>query len=293
MPAPLVVILNPCSGRGHIEAEKLAGLFRALGKEAQVVRPGAGSEIITVASQAAAEGAAAVVAAGGDGTVSAVAYALAGTEIPMGVVPVGTLNHFARDVGIPGDVGEAVHTIARGRTIRVDVGEVNGRTFVNNSSLGLYPVMVKNREMQQRMGYGKWPAFVWAAAAAFRRFPFLKLWLAVDGRDLVRKTPLLFVGNNRYEMEGLHIGTRSSLQEGRLCLYVTHHTGRLGLLRLSLMALVGRLRRGRNFDVLSTTEFTVQTRRKRISVALDGEVMRMESPLNYRIRPQAVRVIVP
>ena len=123
--------------------------------------------------------------------------------------------------------------------------------------------------------------------------PFVKLRLAVDGGELVRKTPLLFVGNNVYDMEGLHIGTRSSLQEGRLCLYVTHHTGRLGLLRLSLMALVGRLRRGRNFDVLSTTEFTVQTRRKRISVALDGEVMLMELPLSYRIRPQALRVIVP
>jgi diacylglycerol kinase family enzyme len=193
---------------------------------------------------------------------------------------------------IPADL-RGVRVIAAGRTVRVDVGEVNGRIFVNNSSLGLYPVIVKRREMQQRIGYGKWPAFVWAAVAAFRRFPFLTLRLAIDGRDLFRKTPLLFVGNNRYEMEGLHIGRRSSLQEGRLHLYVTHHTGRLGLLRLSLMALLGRLRRGTNFDVLCTREFSVETRRKRISVALDGEVMLMETPLHYRIRPEALRVIVP
>jgi len=289
VPAPLVVIHNSASG---VSSEKLTALFGALGKQVRVRTP-PGSQITAVAAQSVAEGASAVIAAGGDGTVSGVAHAVKGSDVPMGVLPVGTLNHFARDAGIPFDLGEAVRVVATGRTIRVDMGEVNGQTFVNNSSLGLYPVIVKHREMQQRMGLGKWPAFAWAAATAFRRFPFLTLRLEVDGRDLHRKTPLLFVGNNTYEMEGLHIGRRSSLQEGRLCLYITHRTGRLGLLRLSLQAIAGRLRKGRNFDVMCTTEFAVETRHKRLSVALDGEVMRIEAPLHYRILPAALRVIVP
>jgi diacylglycerol kinase family enzyme len=294
MPAPLMIIQNPKSGTSRdVEPEKLVALFRALGKETRWITPAAGSEITALAAQAVAEGASAVVAAGGDGTVSAVANALVSTDVPMGVLPVGTLNHFARDNGIPGDLAEAVHAIGAGRTVAVDVGEVNGRVFVNNSSLGLYPVLVKHREMQQRMGFGKWPAFAWAAVAAFRRFPFLTLRLDVDGRELRRRTPVVFIGNNRYEFEGLHIGTRTSVQEGRLCLYVTHHTGRLGLLRLSLMALLGLLRRARNFDVLCTHELSVETHRKRISVALDGELVSMDPPLNYRIRPAALRLIVP
>jgi diacylglycerol kinase family enzyme len=294
MPAPLIIIQNPKSGTSRdVAAEKLVALLRALGKEARLITPAAGSEITALAAQAVAEGASAVVAAGGDGTVSGVANALVSTDVPMGVLPVGTLNHFARDVGIPTDLTEATRTIAAGRTVAVDVGEVNGRVFVNNSSLGLYPVLVKHREMQQRMGFGKWPAFAWAAVAAFRRFPFLTLRLEVDGHELRRRTPLVFIGNNLYEFEGLHIGTRASLQEGRMCLYVTHHTGRLGLLRLSLMGLLGRLHRGRTFDLLCTQELSVETRRKRISVALDGEVVSMEPPLDYRTRPAALRVIVP
>jgi diacylglycerol kinase family enzyme len=294
MPAPLIIIQNPKSGTSRdVAAEKLVAPFRALGKEARLITPAAGSEITALAAQAVAEGASAVVAAGGDGTVSGVANALVSTDVPMGVLPVGTLNHFARDVGIPTDLTEATRTIAAGRTVAVDVGEVNGRVFVNNSSLGLYPVLVKHREMQQRMGFGKWPAFAWAAVAAFRRFPFLTLRLEVDGHELCRRTPLVFIGNNLYEFEGLHIGTRTSLQEGRLCLYVTHHTGRWGLLRLSLMGFLGRLHRGRTFDLLCTQELSVETRRKRISVALDGEVVSMEPPLDYRTRPAALRVIVP
>src|SRR6266496_5844098 len=118
MSSPLVVILNPMSGRGReVEAENLSALFRTLGREARILTLGMGSKIIALAAQAAAEGATAVVAAGGDGTVSSVACALVSTDAPMGVLPVGTLNHFARDAGIPADLGEAVRVIAAGRTV--------------------------------------------------------------------------------------------------------------------------------------------------------------------------------
>ena len=145
-----------------------------------------------------------IVAGGGDGTVSTVAAALVDTDICLGVLPLGTLNHFAKDLGLPLDLEAAVRCIATGVTSRVDVGEVNGRVFVNNSSLGLYPDIVRDREQQQkRFGRGKWHALLRASIAALRRYPFLQVSLAVEGRERAYRTPFVFIGNNAYRMEGL------------------------------------------------------------------------------------------
>jgi diacylglycerol kinase family enzyme len=245
--------------------------------------------------RALSNGARAVVAGGGDGTVSSVAGALAGTGRPLGVLPLGTLNHFAKDLRIPLGLEEAARNVCEGREASVDVGEVNGQVFVNNSSLGLYPRIVRRREkLQEREGSGKWSAFVRAGLAVLRRYPFLYVRLSADGREIVRRTPFVFVGNNEYEVEGTRIGARSRLDGGRLSLYVAHRTGRLGLLRLALSALLGRLRQAHDFDALCAQEIWVETRRpKRIPVATDGEVTVMTTPLHYRVRPGALKVIVP
>jgi len=114
----------------------------------------------------------------------------------------------------------AAQTIVEGYAINVDVGEVNRRIFLNNSSLGLYPTIVREREKQQRLGAGKWPAFVWAAVAALRRYPFLDVRLSADGKEFSRRTPFVFVGNNEYLMERLTIGMRECLDKGQLSLYM-------------------------------------------------------------------------
>ncbi|MCA1619077.1 MAG: hypothetical protein LC795_07150 [Acidobacteria bacterium] len=245
--------------------------------------------------RALSEGARAVVAGGGDGTVGSVAGALAGTDLPLGVLPLGTLNHFAKDLGIPLGLEEAARNVCEGRVVSVDVGEVNGQVFVNNSSLGLYPRIVRRREkLQEREGSGKWSALARAGLAVLRRHPFLNVRLDADGRRITRKTPFVFVGNNEYETEGLQLGGRSRLDAGRLSLYVAHRTGRLGLLRLVLSALLGRLRQAHDFDALRAEEIWVETRRaKRLPVATDGEVTVMTTPLHYRVRPGALKVIVP
>jgi diacylglycerol kinase family enzyme len=245
--------------------------------------------------RALSNGARAVVAGGGDGTVGSVAGALAGTDRPLGVLPLGTLNHFAKDLGIPLGLEEAARNVCEGREVLVDVGEVNGQVFVNNSSLGLYPRIVRRREkLQEREGSGKWSAFVRASLAMLRRYPFLSVRLDADGRRISRKTPFVFVGNNEYQMESLQMGGRRCLDAGRLSLYVAHRTGRLGLLRLALSALFGRLRQAEDFDSLCAREVWVETRRpRRLPVATDGEVTVMTTPLHYRVRPRALRVIVP
>jgi diacylglycerol kinase family enzyme len=174
------------------------------------------------------------------------------------------------------------------------VGEVNGRVFINNSSLGLYPEIVRDREQRQRrLGHGKWRALFEASIAAARRYPVLKVHVDADGQTLVRRTPFVFIGNNEYTMEGFEIGARPALDRGTLSLYLTQRMGRFGLLQLAVMALFKRLQQARDFDVLALKEFTVRTRHAQLRVATDGEVTRMETPLHYRVRPGALRVIVP
>ena len=176
----------------------------------------------------------------------------------------------------------------------MDVGEVNGRIFLNNSSLGLYPSIVRHREKQQeRLGRGKWPAFIWATLTVLRRYPFMTVRLSTDQVEMLRRTPFIFVGNNEYEMESFNVGARSCLDAGHLSLYTAQRTGRLGLLRFAIRALFGGLRDEDDFDALCTKEVFVETRRRRLRVATDGEVTVMNTPLHYRVRPGALRVLVP
>jgi diacylglycerol kinase family enzyme len=170
----------------------------------------------------------------------------------------------------------------------------NGRIFLNNSGLGLYPDIVHDREKQQsRLGRGKWLAALWASVAALRRYPFLKLTLCIKGRDHLRTTPFVFIGNNEYSMAGLSIGERASLQDGLLSVYVAQRPGRLGLLRFGWRALFGKLAAERDFDAMLCDQFDISTEHKRLRVATDGEVTVMATPLQYKIRPGALRVIVP
>jgi diacylglycerol kinase family enzyme len=187
-----------------------------------------------------------------------------------------------------------VKTIQEGAVAAVDVGEVNGRNFINNSNLGIYPHIVSRREaQQQRLSRGKWPAFFWATMQALRRFPFLDLRITFEGQQISRRTAFLFVGNNQYEIAGFNLGSRACVNAGKLGLYLTQRTGRFGLFRLAFHALFGRVDQEKDFDVFCVEEARIETRKRRLLVALDGELVRMETPLSYRIRPGALRVLVP
>jgi diacylglycerol kinase family enzyme len=292
----IIVIINGSAGSGHdhVVATDLRAKFAAAGLDADITLIKGGADMINAAKAALAGGAPMVVAGGGDGTINAVASVMAGSGVPFGVLPLGTLNHFAKDLGIPLALDEAVRNLATGRPRQVDVGEVNEHIFLNNSSLGLYPDIVHDREKQQhRLGRGKWPAAIWATLAALRRYPLLSVKLLVGGQRLARRTPFVFIGNNEYRMEGLSIGERACLDAGTLSLYVAQHPGRLGLLRFAFRALCGRLAQERDFDVLLASEMEIATHHRRLRVATDGEVTVMKTPLRYRVRPGALTVIVP
>lgn len=289
------VIINMSSGPGHSAdaVRQLSAVFAVHGAAVDISVAESGPELLALARAAAREQWTTVVAGGGDGTIHTVAANLIGSKKILGILPFGTLNHFARDLNIPKEVEDAVRTIVAGHTIDIDVGSVNDQSFINNSSLGLYPIIVHEREKQQRLGSRKWPAFAWAAFTAFRRYPFLDICLIVNGKELRSRTPFVFIGNNEYPMEAFNIGVRKRLDAGHLSVYITHNIGRWGLVRLALRGLFGRLRNDKDFLALHTTEVTIQTRRKRLHVALDGEVDIMKGELHYRIVPQALRVLVP
>jgi len=266
--------------------------FHGVAADVRLIDHGRG--IASAAARAAADKPQVIVAGGGDGTLNAVAGAIVGRSIGFGVLPLGTLNHFARDAGVPLDLDAAVATICTGDVKEVDIGRVNGRLFLNNSSLGLYPQVVKVREaLTERLGHTKWPSFVWAALNVLRRFPFLDVQVRIDGTSAAYRAPVVFIGNNRYELHGIAIGERNCLDAGYLSVDIVSATSRAELIGLAARALLGRLGEATDFISFRTTEVVVHTGRTSVVVAIDGEVRRLHAPLVFGIEPRALRVLVP
>lgn len=295
MPGTLPILVNGSSGSGQGGkiALQIEQAFRAAGGRPRVELAN-GQSLQDLARQQLSERPTRLIAAGGDGTMNAVASVLAGSDTALGVLPLGTLNHFARELGVPLDLADAARTALAGRVREIDVGEVNGHVFLNNSSIGLYPAIVHRREKQRRrLGRSKWHAMLWAAHNVLRVHPFLDLQLELAGVAHRRRTPFVFIGNNVYKMQGFDIGARERLDEGVLSLYLAHRRGRLGLLLLALRAILGRLYEGHDFEAATVRELRIDSRHKRLLVALDGEVRAMELPLDFRTRPRALRVVAP
>jgi diacylglycerol kinase family enzyme len=291
----VAVILNPSSGSagGDTTAERIVELFAAEGRPATIFATGPGRTPADQARAALEAGCRIAVAAGGDGTVNAVATALLGQDVPLGVLPMGTLNHFAKDLNLPLDLPEAVHVAARGTVRRVDVGQVNGRVFLNNSSIGVYPKVVELRRQWESTGLGKWVAALWASLVVLRRRPFMGVRILTADDTVVRLTPFVFVGNNEYRMVGLRAASRESLTGGQLSLCVMHASVRRSLLLLAWEVLWRGVDQVRELEVFLVSEATVETRRRHLQVSLDGEVTLLESPLEYRILPLALPVMGP
>jgi diacylglycerol kinase family enzyme len=292
----IAVLVNRGAGAvaaGRLRAEDLRRWFLEEGTEAEVeILPG--ERIGEAARTAVTTGAEVVVAGGGDGTVRTLAEVLAGGPVPLGVVPLGTLNHFARDLGIPTDVAEAVRLIPRGQVRALDVGEVNGEVFVNNSLLGFYPPIVKVRDRERReLDRGKWLATASALLKVLPKLPSLHVRVRADGHVSDWRTHFVFVGNNEYEMSAFNYGARTRFDRGDLYLYIAKTPSRLGLVGLAFHGLLRDVAQTDRFARWCLSEFTVETRKSVLPVYLDGEVLTMRPPLRYRTRPRDLRVILP
>jgi len=295
-PSSIAIVLNAAAGslaaRDGVETE-LRDLFHAVGRDAEIVpvRPGQNP---TEAARDASSQAAIVVAAGGDGTVSSVAAGIIDSPAALGVLPLGTLNHFAKDVHIPLDLREAVAVIAAGHIGTVDVGTVNDRLFINNSSIGVYPDIVQEREALRQRGHRKWPAMAIATMRVLRRYPGMTVRIEVAAQVRNWRTPFVVVGNNEYAIDGLRVGARARLDAGMLFVYVSPRTRTRDLPVLLAKALAGRASRSGAFEIIAAAAATIDTRRARyIPVATDGEVATLRTPLLYRSHPGALRVVLP
>jgi diacylglycerol kinase family enzyme len=285
------ILLNASSGAGDKQPETIRLQFTRHGCSCEITRLTKQVDLKALASRDDAE--MIWLAAGGDGTVNCVAHAVAGSERTMGVIPCGTLNHFAQDMGVSADLERAVDVAVHAPVHRIDAAEVNGQIFVNNSSLGFYPAMVADRDRMKKRGLNKWWSLAAASVRAFARFPCVQVELEVDGALKQLRTPLLFVGNNPYEMDGGHLGGRERMDTGVLSLAIARNANRLAMLRLFAEALAGRAGQTEELDCLRVTSFTVSTRKRHLRVSYDGEIRRMRTPLCYRSRPAALRVIAP
>lgn len=236
-----------------------------------------------------------LIVGGGDGTISAAASALAGTPTKLGILALGTLNHFARDLGIPTDLEDAAKLLASGSDRYVDIGEMNDEVFINNSAIGLYPLMVLDRDLQQkRLGRSKRAAMIVASLRTLGRFNHHRLTLTVNDEQKGRiDTPLLFVGNNDYRIDIGAPGQREKLDGGQLCVFVMRKKSRFGFLGASLRAFFGRSRADDMVRLEGVERLRVSAPRPQLAVSLDGEVVRAAPPLEYRIRKKALRVIAP
>ncbi|MDQ8730531.1 diacylglycerol kinase family protein [Bradyrhizobium sp. LHD-71] len=300
-PQRLRVLLNAGAGsasaaRGEPLSDVLASAFSAHGIAADI-RAVTPESIALEAGNACREALAgrldAVIAAGGDGTIGAIAGALADTGVPMGIIPLGTFNNFAKDVGLPRELGEAVEVIARGHVTAVDAAEVNGRVFVNNSSIGVYPFLVIDRERRRRRGLWKWVAMLFAAARAARYLPMRRLHIKAGNTVEDHRSPCLFVGNNQYNLTGFDLGRRHDLTSGTLSLHIARPRSAVSLAWLALRCMLGLFEAERDLRTLIVKELVISSRKRRLLVAFDGEVERINTPLRYRTRPAALNVFCP
>lgn len=227
-----------------------------------------------------------IAAVGGDGTISAVAGQLVGTKATLIPLPGGTLNHFTKDLGVEQDIDEALGSLKKSKVRRVDIARVNDTFFINNSSIGLYPSSLHERDEIEPVT-GKWPA---AMIASFRVLVRLKTYRVTIG-DRTFMTPFIFVGNNHYSLDSFGGTERTTLDEGLLTVFAAKTQSRLTLFKIALFALVGKAKQLPEFDEFHVSALTIETRHRKLSVSHDGEVSKLTTPLRYEVKEKALRVL--
>ena len=285
------IIINETAGsaKGQELANQINAIFERNGMQARIEVVN-GKQIPAIARTMRDEHYDVIVAAGGDGTVSSVAAQIVGCDIALGILPLGTLNHFARDLGISLNLEEAAAAICSGEVKTVDVASVNEKIFINNSSLGLYADQVRLRQVWRKR-IGRWPALILASIVTLARFRFLRVTAKFNGKSVSRHCPLTLISNNEYRLEPGNLTERKQLDGGRLGIYLLRDEGRAGLLRIALHSFVHKLEEAASFENATAAEVIITMKQKRIHVALDGEVCKLNSPLRYSSIPGSLRVV--
>ncbi|WAC72520.1 diacylglycerol kinase family protein [Roseateles sp. SL47] len=302
---PLFVVFNLASGRGDREEvrREIESACAAHGRRAELLTVESPDQLMETAQEAVCRARSAhgvVVAAGGDGTLSAVAQATLGSGCPYGVLPRGTFNYFSRTHGISAEIGEAMKTLLEESPQPVQVGMVNGRAFLVNASVGLYPQLLEDRESwKQQFGRSRLVALGAGIATLLKGHRSLRLnFNAPDAPEAPReiRTPTLFVGNNALQMEQVGLPESRAIDQGQLAGVAIRPVSRLGLMGLLLRGALGRLGEADDLVDFSFRRLTVHARRfgrRRVKVATDGEIVWMQLPLTFELGPEPLMLVRP
>lgn len=292
----ICVILNGGSGKRDTEdmPEQLRRAFRERGLKPDLRVIENGDDITRAARDALDQGCGTIVAAGGDGTICAVASVLKGSGATMGILPMGTFNYFARSLDIPAEIPEAVDILAHGITRPVRVATINDRLFLNNASLGAYPAILKTREdIYRRWGRSRVAAYwsVLVTLVTLRR-P-LHLRIEADGQRMDRRTPLVFAVNNAFQLDEVGLQGREEIAAGKLALFIAPDTSRWGMLRHAVALALGMAERHQDFDLVAADHIRIDASPRKRDIACDGERTRMRGPYDLRAIENELTVIVP
>ena len=278
-----IILVNPAAGPDELSPDELRERF--LNADVVECEP---AEVAERTAEAVQRGVDFVGVAGGDGTIRCAAECLAGTDVPLLPIPAGTRNHFAKDVGVC-ELDDAVDA-SKGVVVRVDVGDVNGNRFVNNSSIGIYPRIVVRREAHEK----RLPKGIANVVAVWEQVcrRGQRFGVEVDGRQY--RAWMVFVGNGRYGEGLIDLADRESLDGNELDVRVALADKPMARVRLLLALLFGRLSRSKLLMRMTTAAVTIDVDgRAEVEVALDGEVERVETPLCYRSLDGELSVLVP
>lgn len=297
MAARIRAFLNEKAGSAdQREARRVETLIETLSREPAVEQvetldPGA---LEAALKQAVASGVERVIVGGGDGTLNTAAGILADTETTLGILPMGTLNHFARDAGIPSDLEEAAAIALTGQPRFVDLGEANGRIFLNTCSMGGYVTALRRRErLRRRASHGKARAMFWGTLAALRRVPRIHATLTSPERTLTLRASFVLVSNNPYTDDGLTSGRRTRLDGGTLGVYTSRAHRYRDLFRTLVELWRSGVKGATQLECWETAQLEVSTSDHALHIAMDGEVVRLRMPLGLRCRARALCIAAP
>ncbi|HVE48973.1 MAG TPA: diacylglycerol kinase family protein [Casimicrobiaceae bacterium] len=300
--APFYIVLN--AGSGHSDTDTtcraIAGILNAAGRAHEILRvedPKKIDETARLAVDKARANGGIVVAAGGDGTLNAVAQATLGSGCQFGVIPQGTFNYFGRTHGISSETTEATRSLLTARVEKVQVGLVNDRVFLVNASLGLYPQLLEDREEQkERHGRSRLVAMWAALLTIFREYRPMRVKLEHAGRTHELQTLTLFVGNNRLQLEQLGLDEAESVEEGKLAAIILRPVPTLTLLWLAVQGALGNLAHARGVEHFASSSVMVTPsfqRIRRLKIATDGETEWMDTPIEFRIAREPLLLLTP
>lgn len=290
----ICVVANPASGKNSKGDTALAAAMEAFGDRAELRRWSPETDLSHTVRTALDDGFDIIVAAGGDGTIVSVAQAMLGEKAAMGVLPLGTFNYFARGLGLPEDPAEAARAVLEGETQPLSVGEVNGQVFLNNASIGLYPYILQQREdAYRRFGRSRMLAY-WSALRTFVhiRRPRPRT-ITANGESRTLRSPLIFAARSAYQLREFGLTGAQAVERDKIALWVVHETTRGGMFVMAWRLMRKRLRAGEDVDLIIADDVEVAARHTTELIAFDGEKKHMSVPVKFRMRPDAINVVMP